>query len=259
MPPDSFPARHISFHKSMHTSNLVRIHWSVILLLVFYVGTLPIHGSNMNATSSALATVRGSAPTTSHRPRAIPLHVSCKVMAYPSTGGIVIGYLSGVELEWLGIPRSSPASAQSQEAGEEDAFALQLMRLGGRWWPSLKFAKQHDILDYPYGHHFPPDMHIAYSSPGSSKQAVLLLKTFPNNGLYRLPKDAPKKPNGWSRLASCRTMEDRWAVLKDFGATEYDDVKLCPDIPKSLEEGVAEGRQYEQLLKKMQDLKYLDK
>ncbi|KAI1354759.1 hypothetical protein F5Y01DRAFT_311564 [Xylaria sp. FL0043] len=212
----------------------------------------------MNATSSALSTARGSASTTSHRPRAIPLHVSCKVMAYPSTGGIVIGYLSGVELEWLGIPAASPASAQSQEAGEEDAFALQLMRLGGRWWPSLKFAKQHDVLEYPYGYHFPPDFHIAYSSPASSKQAVLLFKTFPDNGLYRLPEDAPEKPDEWFRLLACRTMEDRWAVLKDFGATEYDDVELCPDIPKSLEEGVEEGKLYEQLLRKMQDPEYLD-
>ncbi|KAI8944581.1 hypothetical protein F4801DRAFT_585285 [Xylaria longipes] len=124
----------------------------------------------------------------------------------------------------------------------EDALALQLMRLDGRWWPSREFAALNGDFQYPYVRHYPPDIHVAYPSSDSpsfstQKQAVLLLKTFPT---------------------ACRAIEERCAVLRDFGATEYDDTKMCPDIPDSLEEGVAEGRRYEQLLRKMQDTNYLD-
>ncbi|KAJ3574260.1 hypothetical protein NPX13_g4421 [Xylaria arbuscula] len=101
-------------------------------------------------------------------------------------------------------------------------------------------------------------MHVAYGPSDSSKQTVIVLKTFPPSCVHRLPEDAPCRPD-WFRLVPCRNMEERWAVLKDFGATEYDDVKMCPDIPDSLEAGITEGKRYEELLKKTQDFKYLDK
>ncbi|KAI1125166.1 hypothetical protein F5Y10DRAFT_14035 [Nemania abortiva] len=229
----------------------------------------------MKETASICLVGRRAVPVASPQLRTDPGPLNCEVTAYPSTGGIVTGWLSGVELEWLGLPRSSPAlprpqpntqTANSSRTGsskekieeEEDTFALQLMRLGGRWWPSRAFRDLHDSLHFPYGYHYPPDLHVAYSPPSSLKQAVILLKTFPDNSPHRLPDDAPRRPDDWSRLAACKTMEERWAVLRDFGATEYDDVKMCADIPYSLEEGVEEGRRYEQLLRKMQDGKYFD-
>ncbi|KAI0965229.1 hypothetical protein F4678DRAFT_476789 [Xylaria arbuscula] len=189
------------------------------------------------------------------RLRTIPGPYNCEVLAYPSTGGVVIARLLGVELEWLGIPPTSPALEQLPDDQDgEDAFALNLMRLGGRWWPSLKFEALHDSQYCPYGYHYPPDLHVAYL-----KQAVIVVKTFPAACNERLPEDAPRKPDDWSRLAACRTMEERWGVLKDFGATEYDDRKTCSDIPDSLEAGIAEGRRYEELLKKMQESEYRDR
>ncbi|KAI0095840.1 hypothetical protein GGR51DRAFT_544540 [Nemania sp. FL0031] len=121
-----------------------------------------------------------------------------------------------------------------------------------------KKTPSHDDLTYPYGYHFPPDLHVAYSPSDSPKQAVLVLKTFPDTSDYRIAEDAPYKPNDYSRLAACKTMEEGWDVLRHFSATEYDDARMCPDIPQSLEEGFAEGRQYGELLKKMQDPGYLD-
>lgn len=53
-------------------------------------------------------------------------------------------------------------------------------------------------------------------------------------------------------------MEGRCAVLRDFGATECDDVEECVDIPWLLEGDVEEGGRYEELLRKMEDVKYLD-
>lgn len=195
-------------------------------------------------------------------------------MSYPSVGGIVTGRFTGAELEWLGFPRVSRYSEVEVPAGDdeeffekENAFAFRMMQLGARWWPSREFEAKHDTLDYPYGYHYPPDVHVGYSSQSTQSSpssegkgnAVIILKTFAGNSPLRLPEhDAPEKPEDWSRLAACRTMQERCDVLRDFGASEYADISKCPDTPQSLEEGVAEGRRYEALLRKMEDMKYLD-
>jgi predicted metal-binding protein len=48
-------------------------------------------------------------------------------------------------------------------------------------------------------------------------------------------------------------MDERCAVLERFGATFYANIEDCPDILKSLKEGIKIGRKYESLLKKMED------
>jgi hypothetical protein len=52
-------------------------------------------------------------------------------------------------------------------------------------------------------------------------------------------------------------MEERCDVLREFGAVYYKSVKDCPDVPGSLEEGVAQGREYERLVKLMEDRDYV--
>ncbi|WAO95388.1 Hypothetical protein NCS54_01300800 [Fusarium falciforme] len=124
------------------------------------------------------------------------------------------------------------------------------MQLGARWGPSLKFEAQQPDSSYPYDYYYPPNLHVGYpskssstSSPGENGHPVLLLKTFAGDSSLRLPEyNAPEKPDDWSRLAACGTMKERYAVLRDFGATEWDDVKKCPDITQSLQEGMAEGK-----------------
>ncbi|KAI0508923.1 hypothetical protein F5B22DRAFT_658714 [Xylaria bambusicola] len=195
----------------------------------------------MRPPSSTLHMASEMAKTSIHstgaRLRTNPGPRDSEVLAYPSTEGVVIGQLLGVELDWLGIPPASPALLQpSGDQDGEDEFALKLMHIGGRWWPSLKFHALQGLTSCPYGYHYPPDLHFPDSLGVGD----------------RLPEDTLERPEDWSRLAACRTMEERWAVLKDFGATEYDDVKMCPDIPDSLAAGVVEGRRYEELLKKMQ-------
>ena len=46
--------------------------------------------------------------------------------------------------------------------------------------------------------------------------------------------------------------------MEDFGATFYEDVEQCDKLPWDLDEGVREGKRYEELLRKMEDDKYLD-
>ncbi|KAK2598098.1 hypothetical protein QQS21_005809 [Conoideocrella luteorostrata] len=195
------------------------------------------------------------------RPRTIPGPNECVVMGYPSAGGIVLGEFTGVELEWLGLSRSTATTFQEclRQETEEDAFAFQLMRLGARWWPSYEFRARHDDVHYPYGHHYPADLHVGYIEAEGKKNAVFLLKTFSNTSHHRLPEeDPPEKPNEWSRLANCVTMEERCAVLQEFGATMWDNLDQCADIPQTLADGIAEGKRYEALMKKMEDLEYVD-
>jgi hypothetical protein len=53
----------------------------------------------------------------------------CKTLAYPSPGGIILGYFTGIELAWLSLSRLDEAK-RSTDPREEDAFAFQMLRLG---------------------------------------------------------------------------------------------------------------------------------
>lgn len=69
----------------------------------------------------------------------------------------------------------------------------------------------------------------------------------------RIPDDPIELPNEWAKVVMAFTMDERCAALKNFGATFYPTVEECPDIPKTLEEGIETGRYYESLLRKMED------
>ena len=172
----------------------------------------------------------------------------CKTLAYPSLGGIILGYFTGIELAWLSLSRLDEAK-RSTDPREEDAFAFQMLRLGAQWWPDWEFYLKHEekMTEIPYGHHFPPNVYIGYPSIGG----VWVLKTADNR--KRLPSDLEEQPHDWAKVIMTCTMDERCAVLERFGATFYANIEDCPDIPKSLKEGIGIGRKYESLLKKMED------
>ena len=191
-----------------------------------------------------------------------------KIFSYPSAGGFVQKRITQAELEWLhlkprignensneSIPIAADKMFANEDVDEEDAFALRLMQLGGHWWRDQKLYKRHCNADYPYGHHYPPDLDVGYTSEG-----VLVLRTLAGNSRYLedLPDIAPEKPDTWSRLSLCATMEERCMVLRDFGAVLYDSIEECPDLPSSLDEGIARGEYYAELLRKMEDRSYMD-
>jgi hypothetical protein len=67
------------------------------------------------------------------------------------------------------------------------------------------------------------------------------------------------EPDDWKgKIGMTLTMDERCEVLKDFGATFYEKVEDCEDIVKTLQEGIRKGKRYEELLKKMEDMKYVD-
>ncbi|KAI0145173.1 hypothetical protein GGR57DRAFT_517377 [Xylariaceae sp. FL1272] len=185
------------------------------------------------------------------RPRLEAGPQTCTLFSYPSMGGVVLGCYAGVELEWLGIPRSADALDAlqhcpiSEDPAVEDAFALRMI-------------KPRDS-QYPYGHHYPPDIDVGYAS----STTVLILKTFAEappwvSGMSGV---APQKPADWSRLTACKTMAERCAVLRSFGATEHcigEEGDFCSELAESVEEAVVEGKAYAALLVKMDDSTYLD-
>jgi hypothetical protein len=215
-----------------------------------------------------MATLPQMQPCT-NSPRIMHGHVSSTIHSYPSLGGYVRKKITRVELDWLGIksPTNSSDSSTfknntqaSYDAHEEDTLALRMLQLGAHWWPDRYLYDRHrDANGYavPYGHHFPPDVDVCYPSSGG----LLVLRTWAGNSLYLdgLPGVAPEAPAGWSRLSLCANMEERCEVLREFGAVYFRSVEECPDVPETLEEGVAQGKEYERLLKLMEDMNYVDR
>jgi hypothetical protein len=133
---------------------------------------------------------------------------SCTVFSYPSSGGIILKTVVGVELDCLDIPRTEYVQCH-QDTTEEDEFALRLLQLGARWWPSIKFYHRHPDAPYQYGYHYLPDRHVVYTSSGD----VVILGLFADDSTARLEvDDAPEKPETWVRVALSASMDERCAV-----------------------------------------------
>ncbi|KAI9870061.1 MAG: hypothetical protein M1830_004733 [Pleopsidium flavum] len=204
-------------------------------------------------------------PYLSHDPstRTEFLPLSCKATVYPSSGGIVLGYFSAVELAHLNLSRTKPANRSSHPA-EEDDLALRMLRLGAHWWPSWDLYALHQeriIEGIPYDFHFPPNVNVGYPSSG---KGVWVFKFSADKQTWDEEDERKpyleRKPDDWDgKINMALTMDERCEVLKDFGATFYENVEDCKDIAKTLQEGIQEGKRYEELLKKMEDMKYVDK
>ncbi|KAK4985127.1 hypothetical protein LTR66_008275 [Elasticomyces elasticus] len=203
-------------------------------------------------------------PYLSHDPntRTEFLPLSCKTTAYPSSGGIVLGYFSAVELAHLDLSRTKQAN-RSSDPVEEDDLALRMLHLGAHWWPNWRLYAHHQerILEgILYDFHFPPHVNVGYPSSG---KGVWVFKFSADERIWdeedqRKPY-LDRKPDDWDgRINMALTMNERCDVLKDFGATFYEDVEDCKDIPTTLRKGVEERRRYEKHLRKMEDMKYVD-
>ena len=164
--------------------------------------------------------------------------INCHATAYPSQGGIVTRSFTGLELDWLGLSRLQPAKTSS-DPHEEDEFAYQMLRLGARWWRSEAYERKKDDeawsgIPYP---EYPPILYVGYPSTGG----VWVLKRYSMESEYEEQ----------AKAIMAFTMDERCAVLKEFGAQFYASVEDCPDIPKSLEEGIAVGKRYEEVMNKI--------
>ncbi|KAI4906342.1 hypothetical protein J4E90_010687 [Alternaria incomplexa] len=135
------------------------------------------------------------------------LRTACTVYSYPSHGGITMKRFTNPELEHLGLSHKMSDSGPLSDQEQEDAFALRMLHLGARWWPSLKFYDRHTRDEpYPYGHHFPSDLHVAYTPTGSGIWVLVIWAE--NSQTWLEEYDPPRKPEDWVDLAYCRTMEE---------------------------------------------------
>ena len=60
-------------------------------------------------------------------------------------------------------------------------------------------------------------------------------------------------PVDWARVEMAFKMDERCAMLEHVGATFYVVVDDCPEIAKSLEDGVAIGRRWEERMKEIDE------
>lgn len=210
--------------------------------------------------------------TVMHRPpnydfdsnaRTVFLPHVCQTTAYPSAGGIVLGHFSAVEIAHLNLPRSHPTNRSSSSA-EEDDLALRMLSLGAHWWPSWDLYARHQdriLSGIPYDFHFPPVVNVAYPPSG---EGLWVFKFSVDERTFD-PEDErkpylPRKPDDWEgSLGMVLSMDERCEALKRFGARFYERLEDCTDLVTTVNEGVVRGREYEELLRKMEDPKYLDR
>ncbi|RYP11678.1 hypothetical protein DL765_007637 [Monosporascus sp. GIB2] len=205
-----------------------------------------------------------------------------KVVAYPSTGGIVLGFLSSIEKSYLNIPLLEQVQ-RSEDPAEEDALAVKLFQVGAHWWPDYRLYAKHikrirgdpmegDGMQEPYGYHFPPRIHVGYptTSPGHPVWVIKITEDDERVGPYapqvdpdnHCPGTPPlsKVPDGLEfRMWKAENMDDRCQVIKDYGGEWHASAEECPDLPNTLEAGVERGRRYEKLLHQMDDAMYVDR
>jgi hypothetical protein len=182
-----------------------------------------------------------------------------QVTAYPSIGGIVLGFFSAVEMVHLQLSRFEPATRSSNVA-EEDDLALRMLRLGAYWWPDPKrYAYHKDQIDkrIHYDFHFPPITKVGYPSTGNG---VWVFQYLADSHCINSSPSYPKEPDDWhARMGYVLSMDEQCDVLKQFGAKFYAKAENCEDISKTIEQAVRKGNHYDKLLKKMEDSEYLER
>ena len=109
--------------------------------------------------------------------------------------------------------------------------------------------------------HFPPIVKVGYPS---SRDGIWVFKYSADQRTWEEELNRKPylklQPDGWeAKFNMILSMDEQCDVLKDFGATFYQNIEECNDLPMTLEEGFESGKHYEKLLEKMDDLDYLDR
>lgn len=135
-------------------------------------------------------------------------HLS-SVYCYPSYGGIrILEIASPVELDYLGLPRTSADGGRKYEdPEEEDAFCDKLLRLGAKLWKSYE-----DFENVLTGVRKRTDKEV---------ERVLVGWPQPENpevGVWVLRMPTAVEHKGIGRVHNAYTMEERCKVLEDLGA-----------------------------------------
>ncbi|KAL9615952.1 MAG: hypothetical protein Q9160_009124 [Pyrenula sp. 1 TL-2023] len=189
---------------------------------------------------------------------------SCQTTAYPSSGGVVLGYFSAVEVAHLNLSRTHTTN-RSSSPNDEDDLARRMLSLGAHWWPSWDlYARHQDRITsgIPYDFHFPPVVNVAF--PSDTRGAGLWVFKFSADMQTFDAEDRrtpylPRKPDDWdASIGMALTMDERSDVLERFGGRFYERVEDCADLAGTVKQGIVQGKRYEELLGRMDDPNYLD-
>lgn len=174
----------------------------------------------------------------------------CHIHGHPSTGGILIKHAAHiVDLIYLSLPRLT-ASNRCPDAAEEDAFCLQLQRLGASWWQDeasfLRAFHGKDAYD--------EDRYLPHERPASMVNEAANEARARRNLIVGWPADGVgvwisrrQHVRHWyamsgsgQRLRFALSMEERIIVMQDSGAEFIEDVETVKELNEPWSEDVYE-------------------
>lgn len=135
--------------------------------------------------------------------------VTATVFGWPSTGGVIVkDAANSVDLVFLGVDRLH-ASERAATAAEEDAFCEKLYLIGANWWED-----EDDYNNVQLG--------ARRRSPVEEQELVF---GYPANGGVWVLTYANRNdiPMDFGRINMARDMDERCSIMREYGATYYDD------------------------------------
>ena len=139
---------------------------------------------------------------------------AAQVFGWPSSGGVVIKeFANAVDLDFLDVDRFH-RSGKAASSAEEDVFCDKLYRIGAKWWQD-----EDDFNDVDLGMRERTADEERESIFGYPSTGGVWMLSFPTQ--REIPRDI-------GRINMARNMEERCAVMKEYGATFFDDADQAP-------------------------------
>lgn len=187
------------------------------------------------------------------------------LQSYPSIGGVVLLHNpSAVDLQYLQLPRTHDEERPLDiDPQKEDELAVRMLQVGAYWWPDwTTYLTHRNKLDegFSYDFHFPPEVHVGYPSTGGVWVAKYTQDRHYGDDDGGQKSWLPPRPPRWSnRMRYVLSMDEKCEAMKDLGgATFYDKVEDCLDIPKTVQDGKDMFESFRKHLDNMLDRDYFD-
>ncbi|KAJ6012628.1 hypothetical protein N7522_002983 [Penicillium canescens] len=167
----------------------------------------------------------GPALSTTERTVFGPL--GCVVYGYPSTGGVLIKEAADLlDMLFLSVPRSH-ASQRSPSADEEDRFCNLMRRTGAKFWPSKEEWIQVKM-----------EMREI-----TEEEEKVMVYGWPTDGVgvwVLRYESASQMPRDFGRMSFAMNMDERIQIMKEYGATLFEDVTQVKELDGTVSSGNAQ-------------------
>nr|OQO21893.1 hypothetical protein B0A51_10985 [Rachicladosporium sp. CCFEE 5018] len=140
----------------------------------------------------------------------------CNIYGYPSSGGILLKEADVLDLLHLSLSRSEVCECSS-DPNEEDEFCDRLRRIGAKWWVSKR-----DWANATIG---------ARESTEEEEKVVVYGWPAEGAGVWVLRYGSERDvPDDFGRLRLALTMEERVAMMREYGAEFAEDASQVPEL-----------------------------